>query len=74
MTAIRLFTAIAAVVVSPIILFLGNTAQIRSARLKVFLGTPIAEFNPTGAPFIPKVKFMSDMEKSVMSSGGIKVK
>lgn len=73
MVALRIFSAIAAAIASPGLILLGNTASFRSIRLRVLLGKPIAEFNPIGAPFIPKASFVSDIESSIMTSHGVKV-
>jgi hypothetical protein len=52
---------------------LGNTLNFRSLRLRALLGNPLIEFNPIGAPFLPKASFVSDLEKTIMTSGGVKI-
>ena len=73
MVALKSFSAIAAAIASPGLLLLVNTADFRSIRLRVLLGKPVAEFNPIGAPFVPKASFVSDIENSIITSGGVKI-
>ena len=73
MIGLKIFSAIAAVIASPAIIFLGNTVNFRSLRLRALLGNPLIEFNPIGAPFLPKASFVSDIEKTIMTSGGVKI-
>jgi hypothetical protein len=73
MTGLKIISAIAAVIASPAIVFLGNTLNFRSLRLRALLGNPLIEFNPIGAPFLPKASFVSDLEKTIMTSGGVKI-